>query len=191
MLLAKKDSIQQLIDIIDSQNHWYVGVIVALVGAFIGFQWYLNNKQADKIKKDIENDLAKRYGFIKVNSRLDTLERKISNEQFDLKHFSNESLTVTLKRIDQMLSNIALSDNQAELETIYLEFDKETRNVIFADISYDIKFQFSEDVTDILDRLFDKRSLTKIQQYAVDSCYKSLEQDKQIIEDQKEQVQDK
>lgn len=80
MFLAKKDSIEQLIQIIHEQNGWYIGVIgitIALFGLLFGiFQWKYSNKQLEKVKEDTKIDIAKEQNFVEKEKRLEQVERK-------------------------------------------------------------------------------------------------------------------
>lgn len=83
MFLAKKDSIEQLIQIVHEQNAWYIGVIgitIALFGLLFGvFQWKYSNKQLEKVKEDTKTDIAKEQDFAKKEFRLKQVEQM--NEQ--------------------------------------------------------------------------------------------------------------
>lgn len=81
VLLAKKDSVDQLIQIIHEQNSWYIGVIgitIALFGIAFGItQWFLSSQQAKKIKMEARDEIRREY-------HLDEMVKDISDLKKDL-----------------------------------------------------------------------------------------------------------
>ncbi|HIW89797.1 MAG TPA: hypothetical protein H9869_08015 [Candidatus Ligilactobacillus excrementipullorum] len=123
MMITKKDSIQQLINIIDNQNSWYVGVMLALVGAiialviaFIGFQWYLSSKQAQKIENKTLNKVEQMY-VKKLEKEL--LDQKESNIK-QMKLFSDAIIDDIAQKLDYLshLDNDDVTEIRFVTETI-------------------------------------------------------------------------
>lgn len=108
MLLAKKDEIDQLIQIIDSQNANYltiIGLTIALFGIIFGIvQWRLSTQQIKRIKMEAQEGIRKEYhldGMLKdISDFEDNLSELKSNFEKDKFERETSLETIIFEKID-------------------------------------------------------------------------------------------
>lgn len=54
--MSKEEALEQVIDIASHNMDWFIGIISVLVAFFAFYQWFLNDKQINRLKEDMRHE---------------------------------------------------------------------------------------------------------------------------------------
>lgn len=94
--MSKEEALEQMIDIASHNMDWFIAIISVLVGFFAFYQWFLNDRQINRLKESMRHEYEVKLKDSKKEI-LQNLQFKSGRDKFLLR--AQELLIAILRKL--------------------------------------------------------------------------------------------